>query len=102
MSIKIYIAGPVSGHKWDERVAYFAAKAEALRALGHEPVNPLEGQPANTSWADALKHDIPLLVACQGIYLSSGWERSRGARLELHIAVELGLKVLNEEGKDAT
>ena len=36
------------------------------------------------------------LVQCDAIYLLKGWESSKGTRLELEVALALGLDVIQE------
>lgn len=43
-----------------------------------------------------LQDEWDALARCSAIYLFNGWENSRGARRELQIALELGLKVYIE------
>lgn len=90
--MKLYIAGPVSDMP-DDNAPAFAAAAKALRAAGYEVVSPLEvctekGLP----WATYMKRDIPELLKCDAVALLSGYNDSKGARLETHIAVELGMR----------
>jgi len=89
-----YIAGPMTGHK-DLNFPAFAAEAARLRALGHEVVNPAEVNPdPGMAWAECLRRDIPALLTCDGVALLPGWENSRGARLERHIAEALAMPVV--------
>ena len=76
--------------------AFYGAAAK-LRALGHHVENPAEinADPA-AKWEDCLRLDIARLVTCHAIYLLHGWEKSRGAKLELHIATALNMAVLQE------
>lgn len=86
-----YIAGPMTGYPQWNYPAFHAAAA-MLRAEGLEVVNPAELIPDTTvARAECLKVDIAALIQCQGIALLPGWQDSRGARLESHIAEELGL-----------
>jgi hypothetical protein len=90
---RIYIAGPMTGYS-DFNFPAFHAEAARLRALGYEVVNPAEINADTTAaWADCLKADIAQLVTCDGIALLPGWERSRGASLEHHIAKTLGMRI---------
>jgi hypothetical protein len=72
--------------------AFFEAEAK-LRQLGFDVENPAEkGIIDGWSWADYLKYDLQKMMECDAICLLPGWESSRGARLEYHVAKELGLK----------
>lgn len=92
--MRIYVAGPMTGLP-DLNFPRFHAEAARLRALGHEVINPAEINPdVGMQWADAMRADIRELVTCDGISLLPGFEGSRGARLERHIALELGLVIM--------
>lgn len=95
--MRIYVAGRMSGLPHLNFPAFHAAAAK-LRAEGHDVVNPAEinADPA-AGWITCMRADIRELVTCDAIYLLLGWELSRGARLEEHIARSLGFKVLQEE-----
>ena len=41
-----------------------------------------------------MRADIAELVKCDGVALLPGWERSRGASLEAHIAHSLGMRLV--------
>lgn len=94
MRERVYLAGPITGHDLNERVAYFATEKKQLEAQGYEVVNPLEVHPLGIPWEDALRADLRELVTCDAIYLTPGWEKSRGVQLELHVALALGLRVM--------
>jgi hypothetical protein len=102
--MKVYIAGPMSGYP-DMNFPAFDKKAEELRAQGYEVVNPAEKDRANgyipqpegfcteAQYKEFLMQDLPLVASCDAIYLLRGWARSRGARLERHLAKVLGLTI---------
>lgn len=72
----------------------FNCSAAKLRAAGFDVVNPAEhGEEPGKAWADYLRKDIRLLMDCDAIALLPGWEKSKGAKLEVHIATELGMRV---------
>ena len=89
-----YIAGPMTGLP-DLNFPAFHAEAARLRGLGYEVVNPAEisVDPAK-GWAECMRADIAQLVTCDVISLLPGHEGSRGAKLELHIAKEIGIRVV--------
>ena len=73
----------------------FHAAAKMLRDLGHEVRNPAEvGEEPGKSWEEYMRKDLRLLCDCTAIYLLPGWEKSKGAHLELHIAHRLGMEVM--------
>lgn len=101
--MRVYLSGPMSGHP-DNNFPAFNAYASALRGLGLDVVNPAEidvgiPEPAESSleWRDfynaCMRADIKALCDCQAIAMMPGWERSKGAHLELHIAHRVGLAV---------
>lgn len=94
-AIRTYLAGPMSGYP-ELNFPLFHAEAKRLRDSGHEVVNPAEINPDITSgWADCMRADIAALVTCEAIALQPGWQQSRGASLEHHIATQLGMQVIH-------
>lgn len=94
--MKLYLAGPMSGLP-DDNIPAFHEGAARFRALGYEIVSPAEtdGEPqAGRTWAEWMRRDIALLLACDGVVCLPGWENSRGATLETDIARALGMPIL--------
>lgn len=103
----IYIAGPMAGIPDNNFPAFFAA-AEILRSEGWTPINPAAfngvfGRDPTGKLLDAVceseRAAIPFLDA---IYLLKGWEKSKGARRELEVALKYNLIVLVEGESDAS
>ena len=95
---KIYLSGPMTGIA-DLNFPAFNTAAKELRGLGYEVVNPAEINPdSSLSWEQCMRADVKALCDCDVIVLMSGWENSRGAHLEVHIAHRLGIKVRNLVG----
>ena len=90
----IYIAGPMTGLPDWNYPAFFEAEAE-LREQGFQVLNPASsGDPASfpeRSWSDWIRLALGLLIQCDGVALLDGWEASRGASLEFHVATALGM-----------
>lgn len=89
--MKLYLAGPMTG--WpDFNYPAFAATAAKLRAAGFTVVSPADnGLPKDAPWSQHMRADIPMLLACDGVALMDGWEDSKGAQLERHIAMSTGV-----------
>ncbi len=91
--MRIYLSGPMSGIE-DNNFPEFHKWAAKLRADGHDVVSPAEIQEAGT-WELCLRADLRELCTCEGIALMPGWENSKGANLELHVAHRLGMQVIH-------
>lgn len=105
---RIYIAGPMSGLP-DLNFPAFHREAARLRTDGFDVVNPAEinggaaelvamsdmnEQQMADHWRACMRNDIAHLVTCDAIVMLPGWERSRVATLEHHIAKALGIAVV--------
>src|SRR6185295_5467208 len=96
---KCYIAGPMTGYDEFNYPAFHDA-AMRLRDMGFEVVSPAELNPIELSlqvdddyhrrlYPSFIKRDITALMECDHIYMLDGWEKSKGATLEHHIATVL-------------
>jgi|GEM_PF-881709 len=91
--MKLYVSGPMTGIA-QLNFPTFNRHAMHLRAAAYEVINPAElGTQDDLSWSDYLRRDIAALMQCDGIAMLPGWESSKGACLERHIALELGMVV---------
>lgn len=111
MSIKFYLAGPMSGIP-QFNFPLFLRVAASLRAQGYEIVSPAEiddevdknaaiqstdGNPDkrtgklcnDKTWGDFLARDVKLLAdgGIGGIIFLPGWEKSSGAKLEATVGL---------------
>lgn len=91
---RIYIAGPMTGQP-DLNFPAFHKAAEMYRRIGFEVVNPAEiNSDPNAQWVACMRADIKELMRCDEIAMLPGWEKSRGAKLEHHIASALGMTIV--------
>lgn len=103
MTIKLFLVGEISrGGTLPldkvqlniERFKYYEAK---LRALGYDVIHEAimrESEGERVPWETAMKRSILRMLSCDTIYTIPGWQRSRGARLEVFLAGELGIPIL--------
>lgn len=92
--MRVYIASAMTGYPQFNWPAFFEAEA-ILEALGHEVRNPARmGHIEGGSWSDYLKRDLRNVLEVDAVCVLPGWDTSKGARLEVHVALELGLRVL--------
>lgn len=72
----------------------FAFAAAALRSQDMTIVSPHEVESDGVGeWDAFMTKDLVRLIGCGGIVLLRGWSGSKGSRLELHVALELGFAV---------
>lgn len=91
--MKIYIAGPMTGLPGYNLLA-FAEAAERLRQLRFDARNPgHRGVIDGYGWQDYMRDGVRMLLDCDAVALLDGWEGSRGASLEVHVARALSLPV---------
>lgn len=92
----IYLCGPMTGLPEYNYPAFRAAAAE-LRAQGWRVVNPAENAAptADPTWDDWMAVSLPQVRAASLLALLPGWERSKGALLEVETARELGIPVFS-------
>lgn len=113
-----YIAGPMSGIPRFNIPAFDEAAAN-LRKAGFNIISPAELDdpvtremawnspdgatlnnihPNGESWGDFLARDVKIVAdKVQGIIALPGWQRSRGARLEMTVALLCGHDLLQYE-----
>jgi hypothetical protein len=97
--LRIYISGPMTGIPNLNRTA-FKDEATRLWIQGFDVMDPhnlaparLKGESDDDYYVRCLEADLEALGQCDAIKLLPGWQDSKGSRIELHRALELGLKV---------
>jgi hypothetical protein len=100
----IYLSGPISGRDEKEYTLHFYKAAdEIFRRAGIEGLEIKTFNPvpcckvcvgADASWHEYMRYCVARLAASDGIALLQGWEKSRGARLELELADALKIPVV--------
>jgi hypothetical protein len=93
---RVYIAGPMTGLPEYNYPAFHAAAAR-FRATGREVENPAEtfGGDTTRPYEEYLGNGLAQLVRCNAIALLPGWEKSKGARIELGVAASMGMDVFD-------
>lgn len=95
---KIYISGKITGLDFDDYFNNFSNTEEYLERLfpDSEIVNPIKIKPflMVEKWLFYLIADIWQLLKCDCIYLQDNWIYSKGARIELFVALLFNKKVI--------
>lgn len=91
--VRLYLSGKMAGLP-DNGFGYFNSMAASLRGLGYEVVNPAENDEEPT-WEAYLKKDLASLLTCDKIAVLNNWKDSRGARLEVYVAQQLKIEVVD-------
>lgn len=99
--MKVYLSGPMKGN--DDFQRLFGNIAEAIRKVPRwECFNPAE-KAENVEDATPAEHQralrgcLRMVISSEVVVALPGWEESRGARLEVFVAAELGIKILFPE-----
>ena len=107
--MRVYISGKMRGvqdyNRW--KFAYWERR---LKEEGFKTMNPMEIGDSIASPEDidssqdlvkkVLEADIDSLRMCDAIFMLRGWETSEGARMELRVALEMGIPVVQEHNWD--
>lgn len=100
---RVYICGPITGKPDLNRPAFKQAE-EHLERLGYQPVNPHEVCKNVVAlhvgyhwelWQACMRADIRELVTCDLVAVLPDSDKSRGACLEIDLAINLGISVMS-------
>jgi len=107
--MRVYIAGPMRGYPQDNH-AEFDRIEKLWKDAGHNPVSPAymaralgkerkEGEFDSTpkSMREVMIIDTVVICGCDGIALMKGWQKSKGATMELALAHSIGISVYDAE-----
>lgn len=95
---RIYFSGPMTGLP-DYNYPAFNAEAARLRELGYTVENPAENPlPADAPWHLCMRDAIRQMLTCDAVALMPGWQVSRGANVEVELAMHLQMKVVKASG----
>lgn len=90
--MKIYIAGAISNN--ENYIEQFKKAEEKLLAEGYAVMNPVKN--LGFSYREYINMGLCELMCCDAIYLLKGYEKSKGAMLELNYAIVNELTIIEE------
>lgn len=88
----VYLSGPMTGLP-EFNYPAFNTLAAQLRRHGFVVNNPAENGMAGRSWGECMRVAIKQLCDSDVIVMLDGWQDSRGARIEISMAGDLGVPV---------
>lgn len=95
---RAYLSGPMTGIAGFNYAA-FNERAHALRKLGYIVLNPAENFGGATEHPDGrkafMRRDIEHVLSVDAVAVLPGWQASKGATLEVAVARELDLPILD-------
>jgi hypothetical protein len=90
---KIYISGKITGIEAQAAQLFEQAETD-IRNAGFEPVNPMKlNHNHDKSWESYMKADLKALLDCDGIFMLNNWTDSKGALIELDLALKLKIPI---------
>jgi len=96
----IYLSGGITNVP--DYLERFAKTETLLTKIGDTVINPAKVNaqlPENTDYDDYMRVSFVLLDMADAIYMMNGWEKSKGARMELLKAYQTGKRIIFE-GED--
>ena len=95
--MKLYTAGPMSGIP-DFNYPAFRTAEQQLTMAGYNVLCPVDSEQHNDTgkpqtWDWYMRHALRMVLDAEGLAMLPGWENSRGAILEVHVARSLDLPV---------
>ncbi|WP_373054312.1 DUF4406 domain-containing protein [Thioalkalivibrio sp.] len=92
----LYIAGPMTGLPDYNYPAFERARAD-LEAAGYEVLCPTDNgagtEPGSRPWSWYMRAALHQLLQADAVAVLPGWEASKGAALEVHVANSLNMPV---------
>lgn len=95
---KCYIAGKIGALPPEEVSRLFDQGKMEVDLFGLQPVSPLDlPHTHGRSWSEYMREDIAALLQCSHLYALNNWQNSRGAKIEVQLAKDLGLTIIYQD-----
>ncbi len=89
-----FISGAISG-RMDSYKSYFDEAVDHFREIYIDSYNPSEID-IRTPWEIAMEETLSQLRKCDFMYVLKNWENSKGVKIEIERAKELGIPIFYE------
>jgi hypothetical protein len=96
MNAKLYLSGKITGLPTPSYQEKFKAAQRKYERHGFKVVNPIYIKPlfGRPSWLCYMIADVWQLLSCKTIVMLYDWHDSRGARIELMVAILLRKQII--------
>lgn len=95
---KIYISGPITDMP-NKNIDEFEKYEQKFNNLNFEVINPHKlhspMQIESFTWSDFMRADIKAMMDCDLVAVLPGWDKSKGANLEVYIARSLAMPIID-------
>ncbi|GAB6393607.1 MAG: DUF4406 domain-containing protein [Treponematales bacterium] len=91
MKPRLYLSGKITGDP--NYKAKFRAAQVLLEQAGYRVGNPASLDMPEEAWKAAMRKALILMLTCDGVALLDDWRDSRGARLEISLALSMDIAV---------
>jgi hypothetical protein len=92
---RCYIIGKITGLDQSVYEQNFKTASLVVEELDYHAVNPVELEhDHDKTWESYMKAGIIEMMKCQAVYVQSNWKESKGATIEVELALSLGMKVI--------
>ena len=88
------VANPLSLMKWAIKGVEKGFMDDDVLCVEHKDSGRRRAVLPEEFWRECMDVCLRELLRCDAIYMLNNWRTSRGARVELAVAVELGLEIL--------
>jgi hypothetical protein len=88
------VVNPLNVVKWSVKSIEKGFIGEEVLHVEHKESGRRRAVQPEEFWRECMDLCLHELLRCDAIYMLNNWRQSRGARVELAVAVELGLEIL--------
>lgn len=94
---KVYVSIPISGEDYNDQQNHAFVVATNLGVKGYDVITPFDIiSDVTTPYNEAMGKCIEQLLECDIICLCKGWNKSKGCRAELQVALVYDKEVITE------
>lgn len=92
--MRLYIAGRIANEP--DYIAKFKRACAEVEQLGFTAISPcdIHDKCIHTAWEQWMVCDLHTMLDCHGVYALRDWKCSKGATIEVQLAMRLGKEII--------